>query len=439
MNRTLAYFLAFTGMGTLFMATTLFAAVVLGYTPNLAPAATASPSASATAPAGPIGTIEVMTMNLAFDPSAIVVPQAGLYTVNLTNHDAIAHDLTFSDGTVIAVEPSGTATGTVNVPAAGLTFLCSVPGHADAGMRGAVTVGSGPAPTPTASAMTPEEMVAMDAAVTAQFPAETAGKGGQLLTPTILADGTKQFDLTASVIQWEISPGQTVEAWAYNQQVPGPEIRVNLGDKVRIVLHNELPEPTTIHFHGMTVPNDMDGVNAITQDAVLPGDSFTYEFTVVNTGSNMYHSHFMAQRQVPMGLLGAFVVADPADPEVSQDDVMILNDGPLGYTLNGKGFPATSPIVAKQGDLVRIRYMNEGLQIHPMHLHGLVQTVIAKDGHLLAQPYEADTVLVGPGERYDVLVRATDIGVWAFHCHVLTHVESDQGMFGMVTAFVVTE
>jgi len=118
---------------------------------------------------------------------------------------------------------------------------------------------------------------------------------------------------------------------------------------------------------------------------------------------------------------------------------MVLNDGPLGYTLNGKGFPATSPIVAKLGDLVRIRYMNEGLQIHPMHLHGLVQTVIAKDGHLLAQPYDADTVLVGPGERYDVLVRATDLGVWAFHCHILTHAESDQGMFGMVTAFVVSQ
>jgi FtsP/CotA-like multicopper oxidase with cupredoxin domain len=105
--------------------------------------------------------------------------------------------------------------------------------------------------------------------------------------------------------------------------------------------------------------------------------------------------------------------------------------------LNGKGFPATEPIVTKKGQLVRIRYMNEGLQIHPMHLHGMPQRVIAKDGHLLPEPYEADTILVGPGERFDVLVRADELGAWAFHCHVLNHAEGPNGMFGMVTAFIV--
>jgi FtsP/CotA-like multicopper oxidase with cupredoxin domain len=439
MNRTLAYFLAFTGMGTLFLATMLFAAVVLGFTPKLGQPASASPSPSASAPAGPIGTIAVMTMNLKFEPSTITVMEPGRYTVELTNHDGIAHDITFADGTVITVEANGTASGEVEIPAGGLTFLCSVPGHADAGMTGSVVIGDDPVPSGSPMAMTPEEMVAVDAAVTAQFPAETTGTGGQLLAPTVLADGTKVFELTASVIQWEVSPGEMVEAWAYNEMVPGPEIRVNVGDRVRIVLHNELPAPTTVHFHGLIVPIEMDGLNAITQDAVLPGDSFTYEFTVRNSGSHMYHSHFMAQRQVPLGLLGSFVVADPADPAVDQDVVMIMNDGPLGYTINGKGFPATAPIVAHRDQLVRIRYMNEGLQIHPMHLHGLTQTVIAKDGYLLEQPYQADTVLVGPGERYDVLVRASELGTWAFHCHILTHVESDEGMFGMVTAFVVTE
>jgi FtsP/CotA-like multicopper oxidase with cupredoxin domain len=116
---------------------------------------------------------------------------------------------------------------------------------------------------------------------------------------------------------------------------------------------------------------------------------------------------------------------------------MILNDGPLGYTLNGKGFPATQPIVAKPGEQVRIRYMNEGLQVHPMHLHGLVQTVVARDGYPLPQPYRADTVLVAPGERIDVIVEASDLGIWAFHCHILSHAENEQGMFGMVTAFIV--
>jgi FtsP/CotA-like multicopper oxidase with cupredoxin domain len=214
---------------------------------------------------------------------------------------------------------------------------------------------------------------------------------------------------------------------------------VQLGDRVRIVLHNQLEVPTTLHSHGLIVPNAMDGVPGITQPALLPGESFTYEFTVRNAGSHMYHSHFTAQRQVPMGLLGAFIVEDPSEPEVDLDMAMVLNDGPLGFTINGKGFPATLPIVATQGQLVRVRYMNEGLQIHPMHLHGLPQQVVARDGYLLDQPYWEDTVLVAPGQRVDVLIRASELGAWAFHCHVLSHAESDEGMFGMVTALIVNE
>jgi FtsP/CotA-like multicopper oxidase with cupredoxin domain len=208
-----------------------------------------------------------------------------------------------------------------------------------------------------------------------------------------------------------------------------------------VVLHNELPEPTLIHFHGQIVPNAMDGVPAITQPAVMPGESFTYEFRVRNAGSHMYHSHFMAEHQVPMGLLGAFIVTDPAvdEPAADIDYTMILNDGPLGFTLNGKGFPATEPIIATQGQMIRVRYMNEGLQIHPMHLHGIPQLVIAKDGWTLPQQHFEDTVLVAPGERVDVLIEASELGVWAWHCHVLTHAEGPDGMFGMVTALIVEE
>ncbi|MEX2238577.1 MAG: multicopper oxidase domain-containing protein [Dehalococcoidia bacterium] len=290
---------------------------------------------------------------------------------------------------------------------------------------------------PDGTEMSAEAMAAHDAEVTGSFPAETEGKGGLVLEPVIDEDGAKVFELTASVIEWETDPGNVVEAWAYNGMVPGPTLVAELGDRVKIVLHNELPEPTTVHLHGMTVPANMDGVPVISQPAVLPGESFTYDFVVQNTGSNMYHSHFNAQSQVPRGLLGAFLISDPADPPADIDYTMILNDGPLGFTLNGKGFPATEPIVAEEGQTVRVRYMNEGLQIHPMHLHGMPQLVIAKDGHLLDQPYMADTVLVAPGERYDVLVLATELGVWAFHCHILTHAESPEGMFGMVTAFIV--
>ena len=437
MSRPVAYFLAFTGMGSLFLAMLVLAAVVLGFAPTTSPAPSATPSAAAT-PSGPLGTIEIHTQNLAFHPSQVSVDAPGLYDVVLVNDDGIAHDLTFANGVAIAADPGTTARGQVTIPAGGLTFICSVPGHKEAGMEGAVTVG--PAPSDGGGiGMTAEQMRDVDAAVTARFPEETSAIGGQLMEPIIEADGTKVFELTASVIQWEITKGQFVEAWAYNEMVPGPEIRVEVGDHVKVILHNELDMPTTIHFHGLLVPNDMDGVPVITQDAVMPGESFTYEFTVRNAGSNMYHSHFMAQRQVPMGLLGAFVVADPAEPPVDVDQVMILNDGPLGFTINGKGFPATQPIVATQGQLIRVRYMNEGLQIHPMHLHGIPQQVVARDGYPLAEPYYQDTVLVAPGERVDVLIRASELGAWAFHCHILSHAESDEGMFGMVTALVVTE
>jgi len=434
MPRTLAIWIAFTTAGAMFALFMILAAVVLG-----APgSSSAQPSGSAPAPSGPVGTIAIRAFDLGFEPSMVHVDAPGTYAVTFTNDGGVLHDLTFADGTKISAEAHSAASGEVTIPSGGLTFICSVPGHADAGMKGEMMVAAGASPSPAAS-MTAEQMASADAARTGQFPAKTQGKGNQLLEPTILTDGTKQWELTASVIQWETEPGKVVEAYAYNGMVPGPQLHANVGDRVRIILHNKLPEPTTIHFHGMYVPNDMDGVPAITQPAVMPGESFTYEFTVRNAGSNMYHSHFMADEQVPMGLLGAFIVTDPQAPEpkVDLDYAMILNDGPLGFTLNGKGFPATEPLSVRQGDLIRVRYMNEGLQIHPMHLHGMRQQVVALDGYPVPQPYYQDTVLVAPGQRVDVLIRATEPGVWAFHCHILTHAEGPDGMFGMVTALIV--
>jgi FtsP/CotA-like multicopper oxidase with cupredoxin domain len=271
------------------------------------------------------------------------------------------------------------------------------------------------------------------------FPAKTAVHGNQILKPK-LVDGVKVFELTAREIRWETAPGQKVAALAYNDQVPGPQIRVREGDRVRIVLRNELKQSTAMHFHGLELPNDQDGVPYVTEPPVKPGQSRTYEFTVTNAGSHMYHSHHNSAYQVGLGLLGAFIV-EPRDvsrePKVDQDIVFILNDGAHGYTFNGKSFPATVPIVAKKGERIRIRYMNEGMMIHPMHLHGMHQTVIAKDGWDVPAPWKCDTLNVAPGERWDVVVNCTNPGTWAFHCHILPHAESEHGMFGMVTALVV--
>ena len=302
------------------------------------------------------------------------------------------------------------------------------------------TMGAHDTAKPAAGALSAaEQMDAMHEKGVKAFPAKTALHGNQLLEPK-LVDGVKVYELTASEMQWETEPGKMVTAMAYNRQVPGPQIRVREGDRVRVILRNELKQSTAIHFHGLEVPFDQDGVPFITQPPVKPGASYTYEFTVPNAGSHMYHSHHNAAVQVGLGLLGAFIVEPKnkaREPKVDQDLVFILNDGAHGYTFNGKSFPATQPIVAKLGQKLRIRYMNEGMMIHPMHLHGMHQTVIAKDGWDQPAPWKCDTLNIAPGERWDVIVNCNNPGTWAFHCHILPHAESEHGMFGMVTALVV--
>jgi FtsP/CotA-like multicopper oxidase with cupredoxin domain len=326
--------------------------------------------------------------------------------------------------------------------AVALPAVVSALGCGESGATAAPAAAAKP-PAPPAPPPSPQEkadqMDAMHEKGVKAFPAKTEGAGNQLLEPR-MERKVKVYDLTAEEIEWEVEPGRKVKAWTYNRQVPGPQIRVREGDRVRVNLTNKLSESTAIHFHGLELPNDQDGVPFITQPPVKPGESYTYEFTVPNAGSHMYHSHHNAAIQVGLGLLGAFVV-EPRRParahRAEVDYVMILNDGSHGYTLNGKGFPATEPIVCRQGQVVRIRFMNEGMMIHPMHLHGMHMTVIAKDGWDQPMPWKCDTLNVAPGERWDVLVRATSPGTWAFHCHILPHAESQHGMFGMVTALVV--
>jgi FtsP/CotA-like multicopper oxidase with cupredoxin domain len=268
------------------------------------------------------------------------------------------------------------------------------------------------------------------------YPAKTAGQGNQILKPAVVG-GVKVFQLMAMPMRWEVAPGQFVTAMAYNEQVPGPQIRVHQGDRIRVVLTNHLTEPTTIHWHGVTVPNAMDGVPYVTQKPVMPGQQFTYEFTVKDSpGTYLYHSHFDSTAQVGDGLYGAFVI-EPKHRTWDVEYTEILNDGTLGYTIDGKGWPATAPLVAKPGQRALIRLANVGQMLHPLHLHGYHFTVLAQDGASVDRPYHADTLVVAPGETYDVIVDATEPGVWALHCHILSHVEGPQGMFGMATALVV--
>jgi FtsP/CotA-like multicopper oxidase with cupredoxin domain len=230
-----------------------------------------------------------------------------------------------------------------------------------------------------------------------------------------------------------------VDAFAYNKMVPGPQIRVHPGDRIRIVLQNELSQPTVLHFHGVRIPNAMDGVPYITQPPIMPCESYTYSFKVVDRpGTYVYHAHFNSAEQVGRGLYGALIVELKSTPQWDVEYTEFLGDGPLGYNLDGKGFPATAPLAAKVGQTVLIRMINEGELVHTMHLHGFHFAVVARDGFPLKDPDMADTLAIAPGEVYDVLVRANSPGVWAFHCHVLSHAEGPRGMFGMVTALIVT-
>jgi plastocyanin len=415
--------------------------------------------ADSKAGAAPAAGVQVSLSEFAITPPMISVPVGG--TLVVTNNGTVEHNFSIA-GTDLhtkMLKPGESATLELkNLKAGVYTGLCEVPGHSGAGMTAMVHVGSVTDASNTADVKASNDTsdATMKAPVDAYVKqltdgANTKGVGNRKLAPKVLADGTKEFDLKAEVIDWEVSPGKTVKAWAYNAQVPGPWIKVNVGDKVRVVLDNELPQSTAIHFHGIEVPVAMDGVPDVTQPPVKPGQKFAYEFTAKGPAIGMYHSHHHAEHQVPDGLLGVFQIGDVALPPktgpVTQEVPMVLNDaGVIGLSLNGKSFPATAPVMAKVGAWVEITYMNEGMQIHPMHLHGLPQLVIAKDGFALPNPYQADTVAVAPGERYTVLVHPTadflgangKPGVWAFHCHILNHAEGDNGMFGMVTTFIVT-
>ena len=260
------------------------------------------------------------------------------------------------------------------------------------------------------------------------------------LKPTLDGD-VKVFHLTIDEFEQHIDEKMPpVAALGYNKQWPGPTIRVNQGDKVRVLFTNNLKETTSVHFHGVEFADFFqDGVPFVTQKPIVPGETYTYEFTAVNAGSLMYHSHHNATDQVGRGLLGEFIVDPKPDPvKYDREYIWISNDSLGGFTINGHGFPAVVPVLAAVGEKVRIRFMNEGVMMHPWHLHGMPMRVVARDGWPLGgASFTCDTLGVNPGERFDVLIDAKTPGVWAFHCHILPHAEGATGMYGMVSTLIV--
>jgi FtsP/CotA-like multicopper oxidase with cupredoxin domain len=280
-------------------------------------------------------------------------------------------------------------------------------------------------------------------------PDATASRGGEPLEHTV-DKGVWVFTLEARPVRWEILPGTRVTAWTYNGVVPGPEIRVPFGQRVRIEVKNALPDETTVHWHGIDVPNAMDGVPDVTQAPIEQGGSFTYEFDAVPAGRDssggtfLYHSHVDEDRQFGLGLSGAFVIEPKEAQRYDVEKTVVIQEWNLNaanrqtrpamemegmlpnfFTLNGKSFPATETVSMKTGQRALFRLVGAGSLSHPMHLHGTDFTVVAKDGHPLASPFKADVIQVGSGERYDIAFTPTRPGKWVFHCHIGHHLTND--------------
>lgn len=295
---------------------------------------------------------------------------------------------------------------------------------------------------------------------------QPAGSGGDA-AGRVGPDGVREYRLVAEEIQHELRPGVRVKAWAFNGRVPGPELRLRQGERVRVVVENRLPEPISIHWHGLPVPNAADGVPGVTQNAVKPGATYTYEFVAPASGTYWYHSHQRSVEQIDRGLYGALIV-EPAEGEAARPDrefVLILDEwmsrpgagggmpgggtmpgghgghgGMSGmpgmggampmspeemharydvFTINGKAGDAIPPLEVRQGERVRVRLINAGYQTHYVHLHGHRVRVTHTDGQPLPGPRELRDVVVAvaPGERYDLAFVADNPGAWWLEAH----------------------
>jgi FtsP/CotA-like multicopper oxidase with cupredoxin domain len=320
------------------------------------------------------------------------------------------------------------------------------------------------------------------------------------LKPEIIKDNgetIKVFTLTVKNVGFELFPDVPMMGWGFNGSIPGPTLRVTEGDRVRIVLKNETGGRHTIHVHGQRKPVVMAGVPYIGQIPVRKGESYTYEFTAITLGTSFYHCHVDSAHHVDMGMYGAFIVEPKVESlQYDREYVMILDEWPTkhvhvheeddteatgpakqgvqsdrnrspqenvragerqkkrdyypqthkphnpvydAFTINGKAFPLTEPVYVKDGEKIRIRFINAGYQPHYMHTHSHKFRVVARDGAYVNEPQLIDTVHIGPAQRVDIILHADNPGIWPFHCHRLDHVANKHIYPGGMMTFIVYE
>ena len=287
-------------------------------------------------------------------------------------------------------------------------------------------------------------------------PASKAERTGstRVVTPHVgslphkLVNGVKVFHLIAEPLEHEFAPGLNAQCWGYNGSTPGPTIEAVEGDRVRIYVTNRLPEATSVHWHGVIVPNGMDGVSGLTQRAIRVGETFAYEFTLRSPGTYMYHPHFDEMTQIGLGMMGMFIIHPLAahGPRVDRDFALMTHEWRLNVgarrpdptemndfnvlTFNSKVFPATAPLVVGRGERVRIRLGNlSAMDHHPIHLHGVSFHVTATDGGYIpaSAQFPENTVLVPVGSTRTIEFVHEHAGDWALHCHMTHHIMTQMG------------
>jgi len=287
-------------------------------------------------------------------------------------------------------------------------------------------------------------------AANAAAPGAVAPAAGPLpYTPVVTPNGTtlpwtmdgnvKVFHLIAEEMKREFAPGMVVDAWGYNGQTPGPTIETVEGDRVRFFVTNRLPERTSLHWHGIILPNGMDGVSGLVQPHIEPGETYVYEFTVKKPGSFMYHPHSDEMVQMALGMMGMFVVHPRVRERIDRDFAIMLMEWAIApgtsrpnpavmtdfniFTFNSRVWPGTAPLIVKKNDRVRIRLGNLSMDNHPIHIHGHNFEITGTDGGRIRESarWPETTVDVPVGSTRDIEFTADNPGDWPFHCHKSHH------------------
>ncbi len=265
--------------------------------------------------------------------------------------------------------------------------------------------------------------------------------------PFEMKEGVKEFHIIAEPVVREFAPGMVVNCWGYNGTSPGPTIEAVEGDRVRLIVTNKLPEHTTIHWHGLILPNGMDGVGGLTQPQIAPGETFVYEFTLVQSGTFMYHPHADEMVQMAMGSMGMFIIhpKNPKEHAVDRDFCFLLASYDVApgtytpnpstmtefnlWTFNSRTFPGIDSMNVRVGDRVRVRVGNLTMTNHPIHMHGHPFEVTCTDGGWVPKSarWPEATIDVGVGQMRAFEFVARHEGDWSFHCHKSHHTMGPMG------------